>query len=156
MAEGDEVLHRLLGSDDVVARDAWEVEPVDRRVDQHDRHAALAELGVVAVRRLGLGVQAAGEDHARDLLLEEEVDVGRLGHPTGRARAQHRREALLGESTADDVGEGREDGVLQFGEDEPDEAGPLPAQLRRTLVAEHVERRQHGLAGGLGDARTGC
>ena len=59
---------------------------------------------------------------------------------------------MLGERAADDVGEGREDRVLQLGQHEPDQPGPLAAQLRRSLVAEHVEGGQHRLAGRLGDA----
>ena len=43
---------------------------VDRRVDEHDREVALGELGVVAVRCVLLGVQAAGEHDAGHLLVE--------------------------------------------------------------------------------------
>ena len=152
MAEGDEVVECLLSGHRVVARHRREVEPGGRRVDEHDRQVALGELGVVPVRSVLLGVQAAGEHDAGHLLVEEQVDVGRLGEPADGARAQHRGEALLGEGAADDVGDGREDRVLQLGQDEPDEAGPFAAQLSRSLVAEHVERREHRLAGRLGDA----
>ena len=114
--------------------------------------AALGEPAVVAVRRVGLGVEPAGEDHARDLLLEQEVDVVRLGHAADGLGAQDRREALLGEGARDDLGEGREDRVLELGQDEADEARALAAQLRRALVAQDVERGQDRLAGRLGDA----
>ena len=154
VAEGNEVVKRLFSGHHVVARDRREVEPGGRRVDEHDGKVAFGQLGVVAVRGVLLGVQAAGEDDARHLLVEEQVDVGRLGEAADGARAQHRGEALLGEGAADDVGDGREDRVLQFRQHEADEPGPLAAQLRRTFVAEHVEGREHRLAGRLGDAGT--
>ena len=52
----------------------------------------------------------------------------------------------------DDLGEGREDRVLELRQDEADEAGALAAELRRPLVAEDVERGQDRLARRLGDA----
>ena len=70
----------------------------------------------------------------------------------GGLGAQHRREALLGEGAADDLGERREDRVLELGQDEADEPGAFAAQLGRSLVAEDVEGGQHRLAGRLGDA----
>ena len=151
VAEGDEVVEGLLSGHRVVARHRREVEPCGGRVDEHDGQVALGELGVVAVRGVLLGVQAAGEHHARHLLVEQQVDVGRLGEAADGAGAQHRGEPVLGEGAADDVGDGREDRVLQLGQHQADEAGPLAAQLRRSLVAEHVERREHRLAGRLGD-----
>ncbi|GFN07753.1 hypothetical protein Smic_63090 [Streptomyces microflavus] len=71
-------------------------------------------------------VQAAREDHAGDLLLEEELDVVGLRDPALGLGAEHRGEPLLGEGAADHLGEGREDRVLQLGQDEPDQPGPLP------------------------------
>ena len=154
VAEGDEVVECLLSGHRVVARHRREVEPCGGRVDEHDGQVALGELGVVAVRGVLLGVQAAGEHDARHLLVEQQVDVRRLGEAADGARAQHRGEAVLGEGPADDVGDGREDRVLQLGQDETDEARPFAAQLRRSLVAEHVERREHRLAGRFGDTGT--
>ena len=90
VTEGGEVVDGLLGGHHVVAGHPGEVEPVDRRVDEHDRQVALGEAGVVAVGRVGLGVQAAGEDDAGHLLVEEQVDVRRLGEPADGAGAQHR------------------------------------------------------------------
>ena len=123
-----------------------------RGVDEHRRAGRARRAGVVAVRRVGLGVQAAGEHDARHLLLEEQVDVVRLGHAADGLRAQDRREALLGEGAADHLGEGREDRVLELRQDEADEARALAAQLGRSLVAQDVERGQDRLAGRLGDA----
>ena len=145
VSERGEVLECLLRGHGVVARDARELEPVDRRVDEHDGQRAFGEPRVVAVGSVLLGVQAAGEHDAGDLLVEEQVDVGRLGESADGARAQHRREPVLGEGAADDVGERRKDRVLQLGEHEPDEPGALAAELGRPLVAEDVERRQHRL-----------
>ena len=102
---------------------------------------------VVVVRCVGLGVEPAGEDDARDAMREQELDVVGLGHATGGLRAQDRGEALLGERAADDLGEGREDRVLELGEDEADEAGALAAELGRALVAEDIERGQDRLPG---------
>ena len=81
------------------------------------------------------------------MLVEEQVDVGRLGDATDGPGAEHRGEPVLGERAADHVGERREDRVLQLGQHQPDEAGPLAAQLGRSLVAEHVERGEHRLTG---------
>ena len=125
---------------------------LDRGVDQDRREPALGEARVVVVGGVGLRVEAAGEHDARDLLLEQQVDVVRLGDAAGRLGAQDGREALLGECAADDLGEGREDRVLELRQDEPDEPGALAAQLGRPLVAEDVERGQDRLAGRFGDA----
>ena len=152
MAEREQVAHRLLDGHGVVARDPREAEALDRRVDEDGRQLALGQPGVVVVRRVLLGVQAAGEDDARDLLLEQQVDVVRLGDAAGRLGAQDRREALLGEGAADDLGEGREDRVLELRQDEADEPGAFAAQLGRPFVAEDVERGEDRLAGRLGDA----
>ena len=112
-------------------------------VDEHGRQVALGEALVVVVVGVALGVEPAGEDDPRDLLLEQQLDVVGLGDAAGGLGAQHRREALLRERSADHLGEGREDRVLQLGQHQPDEPGPLAAQLGRSLVAEHVERREH-------------
>ena len=147
VAERDEVAHRLLHGDRVVARDAREAEAVDAGVDEDRRQTALGEAAVVTVRRVGLGVETAGEDDARDLLLEEEVDVVRLGHAADRLRAQDRGVALLGERARHDLREGREDRVLELRQDEADEARPFAAELGR--VARSPGRRgRSGRTGG--------
>ena len=58
---------------------------------------------------------------------------------------------LLREGAADDLGERREDRVLQLGQHQPDQPGPLAAQLGGALVAQHVQRGEHGCPGVLGD-----
>ena len=70
----------LLHRDGVVGRDARKIEVVGRRVHEHDRQPQLEEPRVVLVRRVGLRVLAAGEDHPRDLALEQHLHVLRLGH----------------------------------------------------------------------------
>src|SRR4029077_8717502 len=50
-----------------------------------------------------------------------------------------------------DLGEGWEDRVLELRQDEADESRPLAAKLRRTLVAEDVQRGQDRLPRRLGD-----
>ena len=154
VAERQEVPHRLLDGDRVVARDAGKAEAFDRRVDQDGRQLASRQAGVVVMAGVLLGVEPAGEDDSRDLLLEEQVDVVGLRDPAGRLGAEDRREALLGEGATDDLGERRKDRVLELREDQPDEPGALAAQLGRSFVAEDVEGRQDGLAGRLGDARA--
>ena len=149
-----QVVPGLLGRDRVVRRHR-------RRSDSSATGALTSTVGrsqlgeprVVVVRGVLLGVLAADEHDAGDLLLQQELDVVGLGDAAGRLRAQHRRVAVLREPAADDLAERREDRVLQLGQEEADEAGALAAQLGRALVAEHVQRRQHGLAGGLGDPR---
>ncbi|CPU64773.1 Uncharacterised protein [Mycobacteroides abscessus] len=152
VAEGQHVAQRLVHGDEVVARDAGEVEVLDGRVHQHDGQAELLEPAEVRVVGLALGVEAAREDHARHVLPQEQVDVLGLRHAARRAGAQHRGEPLLRERAPDDLGERREDGVDELREHEPYEAAALPAQLGRPLVAEHVERREHRVSRGLRDA----
>ena len=153
VAERGEMGVGLLHGDGVVGRDAREIEVLGGRVDEHDGQAQLQQARVVLVRRVGLGVLAAGEDHPRDLPLEQHLDVFRLGHAAG-ARAQHRVEPALRERPADDLGERREDRVLELRHDQPDHARAPHAQMGRPLVADHVERRQHGGAGRVGDPRA--
>ncbi len=102
---------------------------------------------------VGLREVAAGEDHAGDVLVEQHVDVVGLGDTLGGPGAQHRGEAALGQRTRDHLSECREDRVLQLGQHQADQAGPLPAQLGWALVSEDVQRRQHGGAGRIGDSR---
>ncbi len=152
VAEGDEMVECLLSGHRIVARHGGEVEPRGCGVDEDDRQVALGEARIVPVRGILLGVHPPGENHPRHLLVEQQVDVGRLREPPDGARAQHRGEALLGERSADDVGDRGEDRVLQLGQDEPDESRPLPAQLCRSLVAEDIERGEDRLPCRLGDA----
>ncbi len=102
------------------------------------------------MRCLLLAIEAAREHHTRDLLLEQKLHVVRLGHAAGRLRAQDGREAALGQPHAHHLGESGKDRVLELGQDEPDEAGSLAAELRRSLVAEDVECREDRLAGRFG------
>ena len=126
VAERDEVAPGLLDGDGVVAGDAREAEAVDGRVDQDDGDLAVREHLVVVVRGVLLVVEAAREDHAGDLLLEEELDVVGLRDAALGLRAEHRGEPLLGERAADHLGEGREDRVLQLRQDQSDQPRPLP------------------------------
>ncbi len=120
---------------------------LDGRIDQDDGHPALVQAGEMRMRGVGLGVRAAGEHHARDLLLEQHPDVLGLGESTRRAGAQHGGEAALREAAADDLGKCGKDRVLQLGKDQPHEARAVTAQQRRPLVTEDVERRQDRVAG---------
>ncbi len=80
VAEVGEMRVGLLHRDRVVGRDARKVEMVGGRVHEHDRQPKLEQPRVVLVRRVGLGVLAAGEDHPRHLPLEQHLDVLRLRH----------------------------------------------------------------------------
>ena len=102
VAEVGKVRVGLLHRDGVVGRDAREVEVLGGRVDEDDRQPQLQQARVVLVRRVGLGVLAAGEDHPGDLALEQHLDVLGLRHAAG-ARAQHRVETALGERARDDL-----------------------------------------------------
>ena len=103
------------------------------------------------VAGIGLGVEAAGEDDPRHLVLEQELDVLALGDPAGRERAEHRGIATLGERAADDVGEGGEDRVLELRQHQTNEPAALAPELRRPFIAEHVEGDEHRLPRRLGD-----
>ena len=106
----------------------------------------------MAVRRVLLRVQAAGEHDPRDLLLEQQLDVLRLGHAARGLGAQDRREPALREGDAHDLGERREDRVLELRQHEADEARALAPELGRPLVAHDVERGEHRLTRGVRDA----
>ncbi len=151
VAEGGEVRVGLLHRDGVVGRDAREVEVLGGGVHEHDRQAKLQQPLVVLVRRVGLGVLPAGKDHSRHLPLEQHLDVLGLGHAPG-PRAEHGVEAALRERAGDDLGERREDRVLELGHDQPDHARATNAEVRRPLVADHVERSQHRSSRRVGDA----
>ena len=106
---------------------------------------------VVVVRGGLLSAVAAEEHHPGDVLVEQHADVVRLGQAARRPGAEHRGEAALRQCAADHLGQRREDRVLQFGQHQADQPGPLAAQLGRALVAENVQRGQHGFPGAVGD-----
>jgi hypothetical protein len=83
--------------------------------------------------------------------LQQEVHVVGLGDPALGLGAQHRRQALLGERTSDDLGERGEDRVLQLGQHKSDQPGPLASELGGPLVPEHVQSRHYGLPCCRGD-----
>ncbi len=123
------------------------------RIDQDDRNAALMQLHEVLVRSVGLGCGAATEDHTRHLLLEQHPDILGLRHTASGAGAQHRREAALRQPAAHDLGQRRKDRVRKLGQDEPDQPDPVAAQQGRSLIAQHVERGEDGVASRRRDAR---
>ncbi len=55
------------------------------------------------------------------------------------------------ERAADDLGQGREDRVLQFGQHQADQPGPFAAQLGRALVTQDVQGRQDRFPGAAGN-----
>ena len=152
VAERGQVGIGLPGRGHVVGGHAREVQPVDRRVEQHRRNAPRTQQPVVVVRGALLGVVTAGEHHPGDVLVEQHADVVGLRQAARRAGAQHRREAPLRQRPADHLGQRREDRVLQFGQHQADEPGAFTAQLGGPFVAEDVERGQHGLPGTGGHA----
>ncbi len=152
MAERQEMLDRLFGGAGIVTGHRGKSEAIDRCVDEDGRQLAGGQPAVMVVRRVGLGIEPSGEHDARDLLLEEQVDVVGFGDSAGCLGAQHGRESLLRERTAHDLGERRKDGVLELREDEAHEAGALAAELRRPLVAQDVEGREDPLARCIRDA----
>ena len=107
----------------VVAGDERGVDAADVPVDHHHRQPALDQRGVAAVVGGGVGVQPGDEDDAGDVTVQQQLDVLVLGHATRTLRTQHGRIALLGQRRLDRLGEGREDRIVQFGDDEPDQAG---------------------------------
>ena len=69
-----------------------------------------------------LGEVAAGEHHSRDMLVEQHADVVGFRQAAGRpGAAQHGGKASLRKRAADDLGQGREDRVLQFGQHQADQ-----------------------------------
>ena len=151
VAQIGEVRIRLLHRDRVVGRDSREVEMLRRGVDEDDRQAQLQQPRVVVVRRVGFRVLSAREDHPRHLPLEQHLDVLGLRH-AARAGAEDRVEPALRKRAGDDLGERREDRVLQLGDDQADHPRPAHPKMRGPLVADHVERSQHGGTGRVGNA----
>ncbi len=78
MAQLAEVVPGLLAGHRIIGRDGREPQFADRRVDEHGREAEIREPLVVLVRRVRLGVLAADEDDARDLLLDRAARRSRL------------------------------------------------------------------------------
>ncbi len=88
------------------------------------------------------------------MLVQQHVDVVGFRQAVRTARAQHRREAQLGQRTADHLGQGREDGVPQLGEDQADQPGAAAPQFGGTFVTEDVKRGEDCGAGSSGNARA--
>ena len=127
--EGVHVPHRLFRGSAVVAGDPREGQVVDRGVDQDGGQVALGQPAIVLVPGVALGVEAAGEHDTGDVLLQQQLDVVGLRDAAGGLGAQHGGEPLLGKCAADDVGERREDRVLQLGQHQADQSGPLARSL---------------------------
>ncbi len=83
VTQGLKVVERLLSGDGVIGRHLGEGQVVTGSVDQDDRQRPLAQQLVVDVGGVGLGEVAAGEDHARSMLVQQHVDV--VAFPTGRS-----------------------------------------------------------------------
>ena len=132
----------------VVRRNLREGQVVAGGVDEDDRQCPLAQQPIVLVGRVSLREVAAGEDHARCMLVQQHVDVVDFGQAVGATRAQHRRKTQLGQGAPHHLRQRREDGVAQFGQDQAHQAGALASQLGWTFVTEDVKRREHGGAGG--------
>lgn len=145
------VRDRQLHGCGVVVGDERGVDALRVAVHQDDRQPALDERGIALVVGRAVGVQARHEDDPRDAAVEEQLDVLVLGDAPWRLGAQHRREAALSEERLHDLGERREDRVLELRHDQPDQSRPA-AQPQRTLVAQHVQSREHRLTGGRRDA----
>ncbi len=143
---GDGELHR----GPVVGGDEGGLHLLGEPVDQDVRDALPAELVVAAHVGRGVGVQAGDEDDAGDPAVDQHLGQLVLGGPAGRLRGQHRRVPLPGQGLADDLGERREDRVVQFRSYQTDEPRTALAQLHGPLVAEYVEGGQHGFAGACG------
>ena len=102
------------------------------------------------VRRLCLSVEPPCEHNARHLLLQQQLDIVRFGHTAHGPGTENGSEALLGKSTSNDLGEGRKDRILEFGQHQTHQSRLFPPQLGRALVAEDVKRGEDGFLGRLG------
>ena len=85
-----------------------------------------------------LNGKAGVADHTREAVLTA-LDVLGYERPT----------QLRGERAPDHLGKCREDRVLELGQDQANEAGPVAAQLGRPLVAKHVQGGEDGLPGAI-------
>ncbi len=121
---------------------------VGRRIHEHDRQAQLQQPRVVLVRRVRLGVLAAGEHHPGDLPLEQHLDVFGLRHAAG-PRAQHGVETAAARARRRRPRRtpGRSGSAAPAAPARPCRARPRRS-LVGPLVAEDVERGQHRRAGG--------
>ncbi|GAA3494498.1 hypothetical protein GCM10019016_015980 [Streptomyces prasinosporus] len=98
-------------------------------------------------------MQSGDVDDAGDPAVHEHLRQLVLRRPAGGLGGEHRGVALTGQRLPDDLGQRREDRVLQLGGDQADQALAALPQPHRTFVAQDVEGGEHGLAGGGGDAR---
>ncbi len=112
-------------------------------VDQDDRQAEVDQAEVPVGMAAGDGVVARDEDDPRDGVLQEDLDVVVLVHPAERLAAQHRRVAVPAQVRLHQVGEPREERVLQLGHHETDQPDRPRPQAVRAVVAEHVDGGQH-------------
>src|SRR5207248_6715787 len=96
VAERGQVPVRLVDRVGVVGADAGEAEILEGRVDQYGGQPALVQPVVVVVVGGRLRVQATGEDHAGDVLVEQHLDVVGLGYAVLGAGTQDRGEAAIG------------------------------------------------------------
>ena len=142
----------LLHRHRVVRGDVREAEAVHAGVDHHHRHPPVQQLPVVPVLGVGEGVRTAGEDHPGHLVVQQHLDVVTFGHAADRAGAQGGSETALRQRRGHHLGQRREDRVLQLGQHQADQPAAFAAQLGGTLVAQHVQGREHGRAGRLGHA----
>jgi hypothetical protein len=142
----------LLDGHGIVRGDVREPEIVDPAVDHDDGQAPVGQLPVVVVLGVSQRIRPSGEDDAADLVVEQHLDVVGLRDAAYRAGAEGRGEPPLRQGGGDHLGEGGKDRILQFGQDQTDEASALAPQLGRTLVPEDVQGGEHRRAGRLGNA----
>ncbi|MDH6610507.1 hypothetical protein M2164_006142 [Streptomyces sp. SAI-208] len=98
-------------------------------------------------------MQSGDEDDARHAPVDEHLRQLVLRGAARGLGGEDRGVALPGQRLADHLGQGREYRVLQLRGDQAHQALAALPQPHRALVAQHVERGQHGLAGGGGDTR---
>lgn len=98
MAQRGQVDECLLDRDSVVGGHLGHPQVLVGGVDQDDRDPSLAQRPTVLGPRVGKA--GADEDDAADVLLQQHLDVVRLGDAVGRPGAQHRDQATLVERPA--------------------------------------------------------
>lgn len=151
VAERAEVGDRQVHRGAVVGGDEGRLDLVGEAVDEDERDALAAQLLIALHIGGGVRVQPGDEDDAGHPAVHQHLGQLVLRGAAGCLGREDGRIALAGQRLPDDLGEGREDRVLQLRGDQPDQPGAALPQPHRALVAQHIEGGEHGLAGGGGD-----
>ena len=142
--------------------DRRHVEVLGAAVHEDETRASLEKLGVVRVPAADIGDLGGDEHHALDAALEEHADVVALAARRAVRVAEDRREPAARRVHLHRLGERREHGVRELGDEEPDRARRLGGSTRRDVeqvahgTFDAVARLRAHRGRAARDPRSGC